>query len=91
MKEFDSLGLQLAKSQGMLFEESLTRHKGSSVVFIRNFMWSKEVWYVDRHLEFDSARILESIEDKRLDIGKVKYSHNEVYWIGYIYRYWAYI
>ena len=91
MREFDELGLQLAKLQGNLFEESILRYKGSSAIFIRNFMYSEEVSKVDRYLEFDSTNIINSLDKRNLNIGKTKYNQEIIYWIGYIYRYWAYV
>lgn len=91
MREYDELGLQLAKSQATLFEESLLKYKGSSAIFIRNFMYSTEVEKVDRYLEFNSSDIINSLNNKDLTIGKNKYSPEIIYWIGYLYRYWAYV
>lgn len=91
MRQFDELGLQLAKSQGNMFEESLSRYEGSSAIFIRNYMFSDEVNKVDRLLEFDSTSIVNSLDKRNLNIGTYKYSPESIYWIGYIYRYWAYV
>lgn len=91
MRDFDELGLQLAKSQGNLFEESLLKYKGSSAIFIRNYMYSEEVSKIDKYLEFDSTNIINSLSRRNLDIGTIKYSPEIMYWIGYIYRYWAYV
>lgn len=91
MREFDDLGLQLAKSQANLFVESLSNYKGSSSVYIKNFMYSKEVANIDRNLEFDSAKITEELNKKKLSYGSKKYKEDVIYWIGYIYRYFAYV
>lgn len=91
MRKFDELGLQLVKSQANIFEESLSRYKGSSAVFIRNYMYSEEVGRIDRYLEFDSTKINNNLNRRNLDIGTIKYSPETMFWIGYIYRYWAYV
>ena len=91
MREFDEAGLWLAKAQGSIFEESLERYSGSSPIFIRNYMYAEETFNVDRFDEFDSAKIIFELNKKRLDIGKIKYSNDVIYWIGYIYRYWVYV
>ena len=40
----------------------------------------------------DSRNILEEIEDEfgKTTYGSEKYSREEMYWMGYLYRYWAY-
>lgn len=91
MRKFDELGLQLAKSQANLFENSLLKYKGSSAIFIRNYMYSEEVEKIDRYLEFNSTNIINNLNNKNLSIGKNRYSPEILYWIGYIYRYWTYV
>lgn len=91
MKEFDIIGLHLAEDQGNLFVESLSKYKGSSPIFIRRFMYSKEVAIIDRWNIFDSAQILSELEKKSLSYGTQKYDEDVIYWIGYIYRYFAYV
>lgn len=90
MREFDSKGLKLAKGQAYLFENSIKRYKGSSAIFIRSFMYSKEAQKIDRTLELDSASIIYSNNSDYLSKGTEKYEPDIIYWIGYIYRYWAY-
>lgn len=90
MKEFDRTGLKLAKAQANLFLESLSRYSGSSSIFIKRFMYSKEVMNVDRNNIFDSSKILLELESKNLSYGTKKYQEDIIYWIGYIYRYFAY-
>ena len=91
MREFDSAGLKLAKVQGQLFEDSIKRYKGSSAIFIRSFMYSKEAQKIDRTLVLDSASIIYSSNSDYLSKGTEKYEPDIIYWIGYIYRYWAYV
>lgn len=91
MREFDELGLQLAKSQARLFESSLLNYKGSSAIFIRNYMYNTEVDRIDKYFEFNSTNIINDLNKRNLSIGKNKYTPEIMYWIGYIYRYWAYV
>ena len=91
MKDFDIIGLHLAEDQANLFVESLHRYTGSSSIFIKRFMYSKEVANVDRDNVFDSAKILSELEKKSLSYGTTKYEEDIIYWIGYIYRYFAYV
>ena len=96
MKRIDRDGLLLCELQARLFEESLKYEKSSSEVFIRRFMHSNVVKELD-----STAILMTNLQPrdilKRLDeqygvseYGKVKYSADEMYWIGYIYRYYAY-
>lgn len=96
MNKIDRDGLLLCELQAEVFEKSLTYEKTSSEVFIRRFMHSEIA------KEFDTAAILltnlqprdvlERIDEQYgvSDYGSVKYTANEMYWIGYIYRYYAY-
>ena len=95
MKDIDSLGLQLCKMQGDLFVAS-KRATGGSAVFIRRFMNSAVA------KRMDDGTIAFSAEDKgallaeiaaeynNKEYGKEKYADEELYWIGYLYRYWSY-
>ncbi len=96
MNKIDRDGLLLCELQAEVFEKSLTYEKTSSEVFIRRFTHSEIA------KEFDTAAILltnlqprdvlERIDEQYgvSDYGSVKYTANEMYWIGYIYRYYAY-
>lgn len=93
MREFDSKGLELCKAQAKLFERSIEEFDGSSSNFIKVFMRSNAVKLTDRHGFFDSAYIFSSLNDNTPSVntrGTTKYGPAEMYWIGYIYRYWAY-
>lgn len=96
MREIDRNGLILCDIQAQAFELSIRKQQSSSEIFIRRFMNSKIA------KELDSLALLESnlqandIID-RLDeqygvseYGSNKYTANELHWIGYIYRYFAY-
>ena len=96
MREMDKDGLLLCSIQGRIFEESNAKYATSSPVFIRRFMNSELA------REIDSGGLLErpfNEEDgfARLDeefgtssYGTEKYPTEVLYWIGYIYRYFAY-
>lgn len=92
MKELDELGINLCKGQGNLFVESLDRYTGSSSIFIKRFMNCKECFRIDKYYEFDSAGIFEEMENRYdLQRGKEKFDPEAMYWVGYLYRYWAYV
>ena len=91
MRKFDKDGLILCEMQGQVFEMSIETTSTSSEIFIRRFMQS----IIAKSL--DSGDILQTnIQPKDIferiieQYGSVKYSPNEMYWIGYIYRYFSY-
>ena len=86
MRKFDKDGLILCEMQGQVFEMSIETTSTSSEIFIRRFMQS----IIAKSL--DSGDILQTnIQPKDISkYGSVKYSPNEMYWIGYIYRYFSY-
>ena len=85
--------IKLCDLQGMLFEQSLSL-KCSSSIFIRRFMNSNLA------KRFDNAGILnenkdyqDMLEDLNSEYsselsGSKQFGLNELFWIGYIYRYW---
>ena len=95
MKKIDKDGLILCELQAKTFENSIDKMDSSSEIFIRRFMKSKIAQ------KLDDASILESnmqandilqLVDEEYGVtnyGSVKYTRNEMYWIGYIYRYFA--
>ncbi len=95
MKKITKDGLLLCELQAKAFEFSVDKMGSSSEIFIRRFMKSRIA------KRFDNKSVLESnIQAKDvLDLineeygvsnyGTVKYTRNEIYWIGYIYRYFA--
>lgn len=96
MKTIDKDGLSLCTLQGNVFASSLDNVECSSKIFMRRFLNSK----VAR--EFDSSSILDgtlTIKDIFFEIeeefgktsyGSKKYDREVLFWIGYIYRYFAY-
>ena len=96
MKEFDEYGLKMCQYQGNLFRKSVERTKCSSLIFLRRFMYSKTAERMDKEgilfEAFSAMDVIEEIENDygESDYGTIRYSQEELYWIGYIYRYWSY-
>ena len=96
MKKMDSDGILLCELQGATFELSLEKVETSSLIFIRRFMNSEVVKLLDNgsilQTNLQPQDIIEYIEDEyqELKYGKDKYTNNEMYWIGYLYRYFSY-
>lgn len=91
MRKFDENGLRLAKSQANMFVESISRYNCGSNYFIRRFMNSDICFWIDRFDEFDISSVFNALEkDYQFETGKEKFSVDSIYWIGYLYRYWAY-
>ncbi len=97
MKEMDAYGLRLCKYQAELFRESAARLQCSSGIFIRRFMYSDLAARIDTEgFYYTSTDIGGAFEELDLqygasDYGKEKFGAEELYWIGYLYRYWSYI
>jgi len=93
MEKIKPENLSLCKLQANLFAKSIELDC-SSPIFIRRFMNSKLAE------QFDDGSIMQSavgingmfqlIEEEygKSHYGKKKYSSEELFWIGYIYRYW---
>ncbi len=96
MKKLDALGLKLCKIQADLFAASVTETDCSSLIFIRRFMNSNVARRMDANgflfEACDIGDIFDSLTSEfgESSYGKEKISINELYWIGYIYRYWCY-
>ena len=96
MRKFDKDGLILCKMQGQVFEMSIETTSTSSEIFIRRFMQSIIAKSLDSgdilQTNIQPKDIFERIVEQygESKYGSVKYSPNEMYWIGYIYRYWHY-
>ena len=97
MKKMDSLGLKMCGYQATLFEMSKDSTNCSSKIFIRRFMNSKLAKRMDSvGFMFDSLDIPDAIKELEAQYGvssygMEKFNEEELYWIGYIYRYWAYV
>ena len=96
MKELDDYGLNICKYQGNLFALSLKYSKSSSPIFLRRFMLSTLAKRMDGDgflfEALDYATAVSEVEEKfnKNNYGQIKFSTEELYWIGYIYRYWCY-
>ena len=97
MKEIDSIGLRICSYQAVLFEKSIVDTECSSRVFVRRFMNSELAKRMDNigflYDSLDVSDAIKEIEDQYgiSSYGAEKFSAEEMHWIGYIYRYWAYV
>lgn len=87
----DSIQLKLCDIQGRLFERSAAY---ASEGFIRDFMNSEVAAHLDSPYNklqwMGEEYLLDELKDeKTLDTDGEKYSPEVLYWIGYLYRYWA--
>ena len=95
MRKISKDGLLLCKLQAEAFENSIDKMDTSSEIFIRRFMKSEIAKRLDNESVLESNiqanDILELINEEYgiSNYGSVKYTRNEIYWIGYIYRYFA--
>ena len=95
MKKIDKNGLLLCDLQATAFEFSVDKMESSSEIFIRRFMKSEIAKRFDNEsileTNIQANDILQLVDEEYgvSDYGSVKYTHNEMYWIGYIYRYFA--
>lgn len=96
MRKIDQIGLKLCKMQAEVFSASVKETNCSSLIFMRRFMNSRVAQRMDLggflFEACDVNQILQEIETEfgESSYGKEKYSEAELYWIGYVYRYWSY-
>ena len=96
MKKISKDGLLLCKLQAEVSENSIEKMDTSSEIFIRRFMKSEIAKRFDNESVLESNiqanDVLELINEEYgiSNYGSVKYTRNEIYWIGYIYRYFAF-
>lgn len=96
MKKIDEEGLKLCALQAEVFAASLTVTQCSSLIFIRRFMNSEVAARMDRRGFLlgasDTRSILNDVDAQYgpTSYGKERYGREELYWMGYLYRYWAY-
>ena len=96
MKKIDEEGLTLCALQADIFAASLEAASCSSPIFIRRFMNSQAAARMD-HRGFlleasDAVSVLNEVETQYgpTSYGKERYGREELYWLGYLYRYWSY-
>ena len=87
----DCIQLKLCDIQGRLFERSTNY---ASEGFIRDFMNSDVAEHLDspyNKLQWMGEEYLldELADEKKLSTEGEKYNPEVLYWIGYLYRYWA--
>lgn len=83
----------MCKIQGNIFEKSLEYLNCSSPLFIKKYMMGEDALSMDR-LEFlngtkSDIQVLQDMKDT--EYGSNKYSGYDLFWMGYIYRYWSYV
>ncbi len=92
MKPLSSLEIKLCQKQARIFEKSVKKTNYSSLIFIRRFMYSSVATLFDKELFMFTTISEEDVFDMLDDefgsskYGKEKYSEDEMFWIGYIYR-----
>lgn len=96
MRKITRDGLLLCNLQAKTFELAVDSATVSSEIFIRRFMNSKIAKTLDNesilHTNIHEKDILLILEEEygQSKYGSVKYTHNEMFWIGYLYRYFSY-
>ena len=96
MKKINKDGLLLCDLQAKTFECAVDLASVSSEIFIRRFMNSNAAKRMDNtsilQTNIHEKDILVLIEEQygKSDYGSVKYTHDEMFWIGYLYRFLCY-
>ena len=96
MISIDAAGLKLCTFQAEIFRESLFQLACGSRIFIRRFMNSDLASRLDaKGFLYESSGVRNALEELELQYGSstygsFRYPAEEMYWIGYLYRYWAY-
>lgn len=93
MRKIDYDGLLMCRIQGKIFEKSKELVNLSSPIFIKNYMNSFDAYMMDEEVFLETSRydsqILQDL-NKEKPYGTKKYDGEELYWMGYLYRYFAY-
>ena len=95
-RKINKQGLHLCYLQAKTFECSINLSSVSSEIFIRRFMNSKIAKMLDNEsvlqTNLHEKDFLCMIEEEygSAKYGSVKYTHDEMFWIGYLYRYFCY-
>ena len=95
-REFDHNGLLLAEYQAKIFEKSVSKFTCSSPIFLRRFVKSDLLNRLDENesslIDMNVNMALQDIENQfgKSNYGKIKYSEEIMFWMGYIYRYISY-
>ena len=92
MKPLDSIDIILCRLNAKLFEESVKKTRYSSPVFIRRFMMSTLAKSFDKKvylfLSTSSEECFDMLDEEfgESTYGTKKYTKDQMFWIGYIYR-----
>ncbi|MDO4500840.1 MAG: antitoxin [Erysipelotrichaceae bacterium] len=95
-RKINSDGLLLCELQAKTFELSCDLCKCSSEIFIRRFMNGEITEIIDDEsiimTTLQSRDVIAEIENQygESEYGTIKFTKNEMYWIGYIYRYYCF-
>lgn len=95
MKRVNEEGRALCRLQGEIFEVSPEVSPSGSAVFVRRYMYSAVAARMDRctgNTETGTAAALvEEVEREYggRPYGKERFAAEELYWMGYLYRFWA--
>lgn len=95
MKRVNEEGRALCRLQGEIFEVSPEVSPSGSAVFVRRFMNSAVAARLDRctgNTETETAAALAEEVEREYGgrpYGKEHFAAEELYWMGYLYRYWA--
>lgn len=96
VREMDHDGLLLCRIQAETFELSVEKAGTSSEIFIRRFMKSEAAQLLDSgailYRMYEPQDLPDDIEEQygASTYGSVKFSRDEMHWIGYLYRYFSY-
>ena len=92
MNPLTTMEIKLCQAQAKIFENSVSKTNYSSLIFIRRFMYSTIAKSMDKRVYlYQSDSITDALntineEFGESSYGKIKYSEDQMYWIGYIYR-----
>ena len=92
MRPLSSIEIKLCQKQAKIFEESVDKTEYSSAIFIRRFMYSSIAKSLDNKLFLYTSESIDDVFQTLIDefsksvYGKEKYSKDQMFWIGYIYR-----
>ena len=95
MKKIEKDDRLLCELQGKIFERSAKEYSTSSAVFVRRYMNSDYAARMDRigsaDRPTDAPEAFASLDEQygASRYGTEIYAQDELFWIGYIYRYWA--
>ena len=95
MKELERDERLLCELQGKVFEKSVEEYGTSSAVFVRRYMNSDyaarmdQIGFIDRPT--DEQEAFASLDEQYgiSRYGSELFSPEELFWMGYIYRYWV--